>query len=231
MNKILFSTIAIILMVNSATAATKRSNEKQLIAVDTFRNDSCHARQWWAPTTGSDLAETLITQLESRKKFNLVKGAQVSDQILAMDIDLNGRILDDSAIRVGQSISAPKLVMFQVIGFKQTYPLRPKSTFSFGGLSVDEDRSTTSLGVEVRIVNTITGKAEFTRVFRGFSDKDKKERRAFRGRLPGSLKEYDRSAMGKALKASMVKIADFLECVMIDRNECQVKYDRKTQPQ
>lgn len=203
--------------------AAKEPRIKAVIAVDNFRNDSCHAREWWRVPTGADISVSLINQLIKSGKFDIIKNDITSDHIMAKDLDIDGRILKNSALRVGQLTGAEYLVMFQVNGFEDKIAIDQQPAFSFGG-GGGETEGTKTLSVEISIVNASTGETEFTNIITGTSSGDKNAARDFRGEFSGALYRIDDTNLGKALRASVVKIQEYLECVMVDRDSCLVKY-------
>ena len=164
MKKLLF-VFAVSLMITGFAFAEPVPSVKALIAVDNFRNDSCHAREWWKVPTGGDISASLISQLKNSGKFDIVSNDITSDQIMAKDLDINGRILQNSALRVGQNTGVQYIVMFQVNGFEEKVTAGQKPAFSFGGGS-DEVEGAKTLSVEVNVINAATGKAEFTNIRR-----------------------------------------------------------------
>ena len=81
--------------------------------------------------------------------------------------------------------------------------------------------------MDVRVVNATTGEVDFSRTVEGRTSGGGVSVGVFRGGFGGSLSQEKNTPAGKAIRAVLVEVTDYLSCVMVEQNGCEADYDAK----
>ena len=83
------------------------------------------------------------------------------------------------------------------------------------------------IAVDVRVVNATTGEVDFSRTVEGRTSGGGVSVGVYRGGFGGSLASEKNTPAGKAIRAVLVEVTDYLSCVMVERNGCEADYAAK----
>ena len=81
--------------------------------------------------------------------------------------------------------------------------------------------------VDLRVVDTTTGEISFTRSVEARTGGFRLNLGVFRSGFGGALKKQKRTPAGKAIRAVMVEIVDYLTCAMVTQGDCMAEFDAK----
>ena len=81
----------------------------------------------------------------------------------------------------------------------------------------------------LRVINTTTGEVEYSRTVEGHSESSGVAVGISRGGFGGNLAHEENTPAGKAIRAALVEITDYLDCVMVKRDGCKAEFDAKEQ--
>jgi curli biogenesis system outer membrane secretion channel CsgG len=206
------------------TATTVLAASKPSIGVAEFRNDT--SAGWWSGGTGNDLAGMLTNELASTEKFRLVERAKLDSVLQEQDLAQSGRIEKRSAAKVGKLTGAKYLVMGTVSSYTEN-TAGEGGGLSFRGISVGGKKSEAYIAIDLRVVDTTTGEVAYTRTVEGRSSSYGVHGGLYRGGFGGNLGKYENTPAGKAIRACLVEISDYLGCVMVDQDSCIQDYQAK----
>ncbi|HOO52267.1 MAG TPA: CsgG/HfaB family protein [Alphaproteobacteria bacterium] len=94
--------------------------------------------------------------------------------------------------------------------------------FSLGGKSAKS-----YIAVDLKVVDTETSEIIDTRTIEGTSESTS---RAFSGNLFGigdNAEQKKKAPVGKAIRAAVINTAEYLECSMVDKDQCIEKFNKK----
>lgn len=216
---IICSAILISLLSNLATAA-----EKPTMAVLDFRNTT--GAYWWGSNVGRELGGMLTNELASGKKFRMIEREKLASVLGEQDLAASGRVSGSKAAKMGKMVGAQYLVTATVSSFESNV----NSTgggLSFKGVSLGGKRKKAYIAVDLRVVDSSTGEIVETRTVEARSGGLGLSVGLNRGGFGGSLANEKKTPAGKAIRAVVAEISNYLECSMVKRNKCLDKFEAK----
>jgi len=200
---------------------------KPVLGVAEFKNTATGAF-WFNPGVGRELASMVSNELVSSGKFSVVERAKVDTVLQEQDLAASGRIAKGTGAKMGKMTGAQYMVLGTVSAFEQNV----QSTgggFSFKGISIGGKKDEAYIAIDLRVVNTTTGGVDFVRTVEARSGGMGLSLGLFRGGFGGALANESKTPVGKAIRAVIVEIVDYLSCAMVDKGGCMAEYDAKEQ--
>lgn len=197
---------------------------KPVLAVTEFRNDTSAA--WWYGGVGSDLAGMLTNELAGTGKFKLVERDKLDAVLDEQDLADSGRVSKKSGAKIGKLTGAQYLVVATLTAFESDV----KGTgggLSFRGISVGGKKEDAYMAVDLRVIDTTTGEIEFTRTIEARASSGGLAVGVYRGGFGGNLSKYEKTPTGKAIRAVIMEISEYLSCAMVDKGSCMDEYNAK----
>lgn len=222
MKKQWVAVLGLALMACVPTAAL--ANDKPVLGVIEFKNES--GAGWWGGGVGWELAGMLSNELGATGAFRIVERSKLESVLEEQNLAASGRVKAGSGARIGQLTGAQYLVAGTVTAYEEN----TKGTgggISFGGVSLGGKSSEAYLAVDIRVINAETGEVDFVRTVEGRSKGGGISVGLYRGGFGGSLSQENKTPAGKAIRAALVEITDYLECAMVKQNSCMNDYDAK----
>jgi curli biogenesis system outer membrane secretion channel CsgG len=206
--------------------ATAAFAQKPSIGVAEFRNETSAA--WWRTGVGSELSGMLTNELAATEKFRIVERAKLGPVLEEQDLGASGRVSKSSAAKVGK-LTGAKYLVFGTVSAYEEKTSGGGGGVSFGGFSVGGHKDEAYIAVDVRVVDTTTGEVEHTRTVEARSTSYGMHGGVYRGGFGGNLGKYENTPAGKAIRACLVEISDYLSCVMVDKDQCLQAFAAKEQ--
>jgi curli biogenesis system outer membrane secretion channel CsgG len=197
---------------------------KPVLAVTEFRNDTSAA--WWYGGVGSDLAGMLTNELAGTGKFKMVERDKLDAVLDEQDLADSGRVSKKSGAKIGKLTGAQYLVVATLTAFESDV----KGTgggLSFRGISVGGKKEDAYMAVDLRVIDTTTGEIEFTRTIEARASSGGLAVGVYRGGFGGNLSKYEKTPTGKAIRAVIMEISEYLSCAMVDKGDCMAEYNAK----
>ena len=199
--------------------------EKPVLAVTAFDNQS--GAGWWRGGVGEELAGMLSNELSASGAFKVVEREQLRAVLEEQNLAASGRVAPGAGAKIGKLTGA----QFLVTGTVTAYEEETQSTgggLSFGGVSVGGKSEKAYLAVDLRVINATTGEVDYTRTIEGTAKGGGMSLGLYRGGFGGSLAQENKTPAGKAIRAALVEISDYLECAMVTRTDrCMSAYEDK----
>ena len=208
------------LLITSAALASS----KPTIGVADFRNDSAAA--WWYGGAGSDLSSMLTNELATTEKFRVVERSKLEHVLNEQDLAASGRVAKGTAAKVGKLTGAQYLVLGTVSSYQENTS-GGGGGLNFHGFSVGGHKQDAYMAVDLRVVDTTTGDVMFTRTVEARSSSYGMHGSGYVGGMSGGLGKYEKTPAGKAIRACLMEITDYLGCVMVDKDSCVEDYKAK----
>ena len=199
---------------------------KPVLGVAEFKNQS--AAGWWRGGVGWELAGMLSNELAGTEKFRVVERSKLESVLREQDLGASGRVRAGTAAKVGKMTGAQYLV----IGTVSAYEEKTQGTgggISIGGFSIGGRSEDAYIAVDLRVVNASTGELDFTRTVEARSGGFGIDLGLYRGGFGGNLSQYENTPAGKAIRAVLMEISEYLACVMVDKDSCLAEYKQKEQ--
>lgn len=215
----LIISMLMLLVAGSALAASR-----PVLGVAEFTNKT--TASWWYSDVGDDLAGMLTNELAGLGKFKVVERSKLGPVLDEQDLAASGRISKSSGAKIGKLTGAQYLVFATVSAF-DTNSRGTGGGLSFKGISVGGKKEEAYIAVDLRVVDTTTGEIEFTRTVEARASSGGASIGVYRGGFGGNLNKYENTPTGKAIRAVIMEISEYLGCVMVDQDGCEAEYAAK----
>ena len=205
-------------------AGTSAFAAKPVLGVTEFQNETSAA--WWYGGVGWDLADMLTNELAATGKFKMVERAKLGPVLEEQDLAASGRVSKSTGAKIGKLTGAQYLVVAKLSAFESDV----KGTgggVSFRGISVGGKKEDAYMAVDLRVIDTTTGEIEFVRSIEARASSSGMSLGVYRGGFGGNLGKYEKTPTGKAIRACIIEIAEYLSCAMVDKGDCMAEYDAK----
>lgn len=202
------------------------AGERPAVGVAEFKNES--AAGWWRGGVGWELSGMLSNELASTNDFRVLERAKLEKVLEEQNLAASGRVRAGTGGKMGQVTGADYLVFGTVTAYEEN----TSSTgggLSFHGISLGGKSFEAYLAVDVRVVNSSTGEVDFSRTVEGRSSGGGVSIGVYRGGFGGDLAHEQNTPAGKAIRAALVEITDYLDCVMVKKDSCVAEYNAKEQ--
>jgi curli biogenesis system outer membrane secretion channel CsgG len=209
-----------VLFVSSVALASSKPS----MGVAEFRNDT--SAGWWYGGAGNDLSAMLTNELASTEKFQVVERAKLGHVLQEQNLGASGRVSKSSAAKIGKLTGARYLVM----GTVSAYDEKTQGSgggIRFGGISLGGRKDDAYIAIDLRVVDTTTGDVSFTRTVEARSGGYGLNAGLYHGGFSGNMGKYSNTPAGKAIRACLMEISDYLGCVMVDKDGCVNEYKAK----
>ena len=197
---------------------------KPVIAVAEFKNET--SAGWWRGGVGWELSGMLSNELASGGDFKVVERAKLESVLSEQDLAASGRVRGGTGAKIGKLTGADYLVMGTVTSYEE-------NTASTGGgimikgIALGGKKSEAYLAIDIRVVNATTGEIDFSRTVEGKAASSGMSVGVYRGSFGGALSQEKNTPAGKAIRAALVEVTDYLDCVMVKQDGCESEYSAK----
>ncbi len=212
--------LLLLLVLLSAPAWAK----KPVVAVAEFKNQS--AAGWWRGGVGWELAGMLTNELAATGAFKVVERKKLQNVLEEQNLAASGRIRPGTGAKIGKLTGAQYLVMGTVTSYEEN-TASTGGGLSFKGISLGGKKKEAYIAVDVRVVDTTTGEVDFVRTVEAKAKSGGFSIGLYKGGFGGALSKEKKTPAGKAIRAVLVEITDYLACVMVDKDECMAEYNAK----
>ncbi len=222
MKKYLF----IIFVLSLVFVSNAFSGEKPRLGVLRFTNDT-HAG-WWSSNTGTDLQDMLASELVSTKSFQVLERKEINAVLGEQDLGASGRISKSTKAKIGKIKGAQYLVAGTVSAFEED----TKGTgggIGFRGFSIGGKSAKAYMAVDLKVIDATTGEIIDARTVEGTSSSGGLNLGGSIGYFSGNLSQYEKTPTGKAIRACIIEISEYLECSLTkgEDDECMQEYAAK----
>ncbi|GMU43865.1 MAG: hypothetical protein AMXMBFR25_18510 [Lysobacterales bacterium] len=198
--------------------------DKPVLAVTEFENQS--GAGWWRGGVGWELAGMLSNELSATGAFKVLEREQIRAVLDEQNLAASGRIAAGTGAQIGKLTGAQYLVTGTVTAYEEE-TASTGGGISFGGVSLGGKSEKAYLAVDLRVINATTGEVDYTRTIEGTAKGGGMSVGLYRGGFGGSLASENKTPAGKAIRAALVEITDYLECAMVEQDRCLDEYDAK----
>jgi curli biogenesis system outer membrane secretion channel CsgG len=208
----------------AADAAMAQGGGKPVVAVAEFKNES--GAGWWRGGVGWELSGMLSNELAATGDFKVVERSKIEDVLSEQNLAASGRVSAGTGAKIGKLTGAQYLIAGTVTAYEEE-TASTGGGISFGGVALGGKSEKAYLAVDLRVINSTTGEIEFVRTIEGTAKGGGMTIGVFRGGFGGALSQENKTPAGKAIRAALVEITDYLSCVMVQQNSCINEYDAK----
>lgn len=194
------------------------------IGVAEFRNSS--RAGWWYQGIGWDLSDTVTNELAALGTFTVVERSKLEPVLREQDLADYGRVSEGTGAKIGKLTGAEYLVLGSVSAYEENVK-GGRGGVRFKGIRVGGKKEEVYIAVDLRVVNTTSGVVEFTRTVEARTGGKGFDVGLFRGGFGGNLAKEEKTPAGKAIRAVIVEITEYLNCAMVKKDSCMAAYEAK----
>jgi curli biogenesis system outer membrane secretion channel CsgG len=177
---------------------------------------------------GRVLTNILTNELAARPVFTVVERRRLQAILEEQELGLSGRLAPGEGAKIGQLTGADYLVMGTVTAFERDVERTAKRGF-FGGSGAGTETTTAYLAIDLRVVDTTTGEIAFVRTIEGRTTKTEKSANLALGPAGFGYESLSSPADAKVVRAAVIEVIDYLECVMVVKGTCLQEFADKEQ--
>jgi len=223
MKKVIIALVFALAFVVFSQAIAK---EKPRIGVLRFTNTTNAG--WWGRTAGQDLQDMLIAELASMKVFRVLERKELSAVLGEQDLGASGRISKSTSTKIGNITGAKYLVAATVSAFEESTS-GEGAGLSFKGIRIGGKRGKAYIAVDLKVIDVETGEIADARTVEASSKSSGLRFGLSRGGFSGDLNRFKKTPTGKAIRACVMEISEYLECSLIKgkNDSCMAEYEAK----
>lgn len=220
------SVLLLLFLISISVVSEAFAQEKPRIGVLRFTNNTYAT--WWRGGVGSDLQDMLISELASMNSFRVLERRELDEVIREQDLGASGRINPATRSRLGKITGAKYLVAATVSAFEHNTS-GGGGGLSYGGISLGGKQDKAYMAVDLKVIDVETGEIHDARTVEATSKSSGIRVGVYRGGFGGHLNQYKDTPVGKAIRACVIEIAEYLECSLVEgRNSpCMDDYNQK----
>ena len=209
----------------SVSSAVYAGSEAPRIAVMRFTNSS-HA-SWWRSGTGSELSDMLTNELASTKKYKLVERKEIDKVVSELKFGESGLVESSTKSRLGKIKGAQYLITATVSSFEEN-AAKKGGGLNYKGFGIGGGSAKAYIAVDLKVVEVETSEVIETRTIEANSESSSISLAGSFMGFGGRTNSNEKTPVGKAIRACVINIADYLTCSMVDKTpECLAKYAAK----
>ncbi len=198
--------------------------EKPSIGVAEFHNKVNAG--WWNSRIGWDLADTVTNELASLGSFTVVERANLEPVLREQDLADYGRVSKGTGAKIGKLTGAKYLVLGSLSAYEENVK-GGRGGIGYKGIRLGGKKNEVYMAVDLRVVDTTSGEVAFTRTVEARTGGKGFRVGVFRGGFAGDLAQEKQTPRGKALRAVIAEITDYLDCAMVRQDSCMAEFDAK----
>jgi len=216
--------IAVLLTVTSFIFLAPVYAAKPVMGVAEFDNTSGAA--WWSGGVGMELSGMLTNELANSKNFTMVERSKIESVLQEQDLAGAGRTSPGTGAKIGKLTGAQYIVLSTVTAYENNVE-DTGGGISYGGISIGGKKKSSYIAVDLRVVDSSSGEISFNRTVEARSGGMGINFGIFKSGFGGALKKQKKTPAGKAIRAVMVEIVDYLSCAMVVKGNCMAEFDAK----
>ncbi|AGF50827.1 sll1835 [Synechocystis sp. PCC 6803] len=212
---------------------------KPTISVPEFKNDTNMSWWWWSGNTSRELADALSNELTSTGNFQVVERQNLGSVLSEQELAELGLTRPETSAQRGQLTGAQYIVLGRVTAYEEGVSSESGGNnfglnlglFSIGN-SERQAKQEAYVAIDLRVVDSSTGEVVYARTVEGRAT-DTAASSANNVNILGIVntgqdnQSTSRAPVGKALRAGLVEITDYLSCVMVEQDNCIQEYQDK----
>lgn len=212
------------LLVAALCFAANAMAAKPTIGVAEFQNTSGAA--WWHGGMGWELSGVVANELASGGKFTVVERSKLEHVLNEQDLGASGRVAKSTAAKIGKLTGAQYLIMGTVTAYEESVS-GTGGGISLGPISLGGKSEDAYIAVDLRVADSTTGELVHVRSIEASSSGGGLSLGFSSGFFGADLGGFEKTPAGKAMRACVIEIVEYLECVMVDKGGCEAEYQAK----
>jgi curli biogenesis system outer membrane secretion channel CsgG len=223
MKKLLLSFLAVALLL---TLVSQPLAAKDKIRLGVLRFTNQTAAGWWSGSVASDLQDMLASELVSTKAFSVLERKEIDAVLGEQDLSASGRVSSKTKVQMKKLKGAQYLVAATVSAYEENTSGK-KGGVRFKGLSLGGGKDKAYIAVDLKVINTETGEITDARTIEASAKGSALGAGLSLRNFSVGGESYKKTPTGKAIRACILYIAEYLECSMVEGEDagCMDKFN------
>jgi curli biogenesis system outer membrane secretion channel CsgG len=205
------------------------SQEKPRLGVLRFTNQVGNL-PWWTGTSrvGRELADMLSSELVSTNAFQVLERKEIDAVLTEQDFAASGRVSPATRAKMGQIKGAKYLVAGSVAAYESGVK-GVGGGVRIKGVSLGGKKEKAYLAVDIKVIDTDTGEIVDARTIEATTKGSALGANVhLRGGISFGAGGHQKTAVGKAIRACIVYISEYLECSLVEGKDspCMDKWNK-----
>jgi curli biogenesis system outer membrane secretion channel CsgG len=225
-NTMKFLKYLVVLCVSLVFVSSSFASGKPRVGVLRFTNDT--SAGWWSGNVGRELADMLASELASTKAFHVLERKEIDAVLSEQDLGASGRVSRATRAKMGRIKGAQYLIAATVSAYEENTS-GTGGGIGIAGFSIGGKQQKAYIAVDLKVIDAETGEIVDSRTVEANSTSGGLRVGASVGLFSGSLGKYKKTPTGKAIRACIIEIADYLTCSMTKGKDasCMDEYNAK----
>ena len=205
------------------------------VAVKEITNEARNT-WWWSPSVSRQLTNMLANELKSTGHFTIVERQGLKKVLNEQELAELGITRPSTAPKKGVMTGAKYYILGSVSDYREnTETKRGGSGINIMGFGQRKSSSTSKayVAVDIRVVDTTTGEVAYARTIEGKATSSSDSKSSSGGLYGISFSDSESSSKkvpaSKAVRAAMIEVSEYLNCVLYLKDNCITEYDAKEQ--
>ena len=224
MKKLVLTLLIAAVLLAGVSQPLAAKGDKIRIGVLRFTNDT--RASWWNSQVGNELSDMLAAELVSTRSFSVLERRELDAVLNEQDLSASDRVSNKTKVQMKKLKGAQYLIAGTVSAFEENTAGK-KAGVRFKGLSLGGGKDKAYIAVDMKVIDTETGEIVDARTI---------EATAKGSALGAGLsirnfsiggESYKKTPTGKAIRACILYIAEYLECSMVEGEDadCMEKFN------
>jgi curli biogenesis system outer membrane secretion channel CsgG len=189
------------------------AQEKPRIGVLRFTNNVA-GLYWWHSNVADELSDLLASELVSTHAFQVLERKEIGAVFSEQELSASGRVSQATLVKMKNIKGAKYLIAGTVSAFEESGSKGGKVRFK--GISLGGSKTKTYIAVDVKIIDTETGEIVDARTIEGNAKGSSIGAGLDVRNFSIAGGEAKKTPVGKAIRACIVYITEYLECSLVD---------------
>jgi curli biogenesis system outer membrane secretion channel CsgG len=223
MKKLLLSFLALSLLL-TLVAQPLAAKDKIRVGVLRFTNQT--AAGWWSGSVASELQDMLASELVSTKAFSVLERKEIDAVLSEQDLSASDRVSSKTKVQMKKLKGAQYLIAATVSAYEENTSGK-KGGIRFKGLSLGGGKNKAYIAVDLKVIDTETGEIVDARTIEASSKGSALGAGLSIRNFSVGGESYKKTPTGKAIRACILYIAEYLECSMVkgEDADCMEKWN------
>ncbi len=225
MKKLLLAVLTVSLLLTLFSRPLAAEGDKIRIGVLRFTNQT--SASWWNSQVANELSDMLAAELVSTRAFSVLERKEIDAVLGEQDLSASDRVSAKTKVKMQQLKGAQYLIAGTVSAYEENI----KGTgggVRVGPVSLGGSKEKAYIAVDVKLVDTETGEIVDARTIEATAKGKALSAGLSIRNFSINGGDYEKTPAGKAIRACILYIAEYLECSMIkgQDDDCMEKWDR-----
>jgi curli biogenesis system outer membrane secretion channel CsgG len=217
---------AVLFLMVFALVSTGFAADKPRLGVLRFTNNT--SAGWWTGSTGSELADMLSAELVAMESFSVLERQEIDAVLGEQDLGASGRVNSQTKAKMGKLKGAQYLVAATVSAFESDTS-GTGGGINIKGISLGGEREKAYIAVDLKLIDVNTGEISIARTVEATAKSGGLNVGLSKNSFSGNLGHYAKTPTGKAIRACVIEISEFVECALVKgkNDSCMQEYKEK----